>query len=1509
MMKMLFRFILFCGLLSIILGLSLMTIAATETGSRGFINWLVKTNDIPLTVKSIEGRLLDKLILHELHYAEQGIDDIKLVKLELDWSISDLLQLEVRIQKIALTDLVVRSIPSTESNETFQLPILKLPSFPLTVYIDDLSLNKAQVFSGDTEILIQQFKASATLNNERLSFQLDDLLIDEQQFNGEILITENNIPAIKLALNWSGVLDKEPVDGKLHIDGTQEDLVVDVHISSVIEMLASGRLNLSSKTTMGEIDGELKGKFFDSFSETIVLDTPLVFKIKGDTEQASIEVDAEAHTAAGEKFKFKFNAEAVLLGTLSKALNIHVNWETSSKETDKPLLELSGQGDFTLADQILSIDHDLHIPDVINLSGKVDLSTESVDLITAWDDLKLPLSESDSLHLKSGLLKVGGKLNAVSLLLKSDYLIDSKTEENSAIDSSELVYSNLSAEGKIDLSKTYPIGQLSGNLNTPIPAIFADVIKEINVISFVVESDLDSVNLSIDSNIRTNKDVYFDLGFKSNLDLSSSESSKLMLFDWVARPKEDKAGSDLTGEGSILYQNDQITFKHASAMPYSSLLSGDIFLEDTTRLKIELNWRDFELPFEDISALESKQGQVHIEGPLTALTISADGLFQVEPLGSFDLNLDALWSGTELTLNRLEADVIDGSINVVGAINLQETAAGSLQFDARNLNFGKINPDLDSRVNITSVLDFTKAEDELSTNLNIESITGQWRGFPLKGVGKVAYAKDILHIDHLHFESGNNTLDLNLKTDELMTGLAEIFIDDFSVFSSELAGKIEGRLDISGKPDTPIIKGTFTGERIHLEDIRLTSLSADTRIDLSPQQRSSVFVKLNALSYKNKMIDELLINGNGLTESHLIELTASGPEFNFKSNINGGLEDKHWTGRINQFDLMNKDLGEWQLSHPANINWQVENKIISLTEACMSQNEANLCATGTSELNQGLRGDIKLNRLPLKFADPWLPETMRLNGDVSGDLSFRDHNQQLQMEVLLEGRDTQVALVYADDVELLDIETVSIKGAANQDNKEVSINLTSSGYFDLSLSGAMSNNDNHPLQVALDFKVDRLDWLEKLEPALSGSRGSLQAQMMVAGTIDRPEIEGSFSLEEGKITILPIGLELDKIKGEIKSDDAINKIKIESILGSQNKELVIKGNVSLIGEEDYPYLFNVVGDAFPVIRTADVSADMSPDINLSGTQKLHYIKGKLTIPLLDIIVTSNPSGAVSISPDVVVIQSKEVGADHTEDSNMESDFLKNKVDLNLNILLAPEIHIQAFGLDTRLDGDINIVKPVGLYQPRGVGEIKVKEGSYLAYGQHLEIEQGRLQFAGPLDNPSLNIRAFRPALDVKAGINVSGNVRKPELTLYSEPAQTDADTLSYIITGGPISSASGGEASIIQAAMATEHASVLTNKVKETFHLDEFSLGAGETADSTSFSASKRIAPDLNFLTSFNPFDQLWSFMLNYKLTDNWSVQTESTESGVSQGADIIYSIESNSKRDLYHKIFDLIRF
>ena len=77
-------------------------------------------------------------------------------------------------------------------------------------------------------------------------------------------------------------------------------------------------------------------------------------------------------------------------------------------------------------------------------------------------------------------------------------------------------------------------------------------------------------------------------------------------------------------------------------------------------------------------------------------------------------------------------------------------------------------------------------------------------------------------------------------------------------------------------------------------------------------------------------------------------------------------------------------------------------------------------------------------------------------------------------------------------------------------------------------------------------------------------------------------------------------------------------------------------------------------------------------------------------------------------------------------------------------------------------------------------------GQYAAYGQKLDIERGDITFTGPYDNPSLDMLAVRPNLDVRVGVRVGGTALAPRVSLYSEPEMADTDKLAWLLLGQSI---------------------------------------------------------------------------------------------------------------------------
>ncbi|MEQ8800850.1 MAG: translocation/assembly module TamB domain-containing protein, partial [Haliea sp.] len=119
-------------------------------------------------------------------------------------------------------------------------------------------------------------------------------------------------------------------------------------------------------------------------------------------------------------------------------------------------------------------------------------------------------------------------------------------------------------------------------------------------------------------------------------------------------------------------------------------------------------------------------------------------------------------------------------------------------------------------------------------------------------------------------------------------------------------------------------------------------------------------------------------------------------------------------------------------------------------------------------------------------------------------------------------------------------------------------------------------------------------------------------------------------------------------------------------------------------------------------------------------------------------------------------------------------------------------------------GDLSLQQVSG--QPLQVfGNLNIVGGEFRAYGQRLLVRQGRISFSGAPENPDLNLRAERqiPAEDVRAGVLVSGTLEAPRISLYSEPALSQTETLSYLVRGRGMDSGAGADGTAMALSVGT----------------------------------------------------------------------------------------------------------
>jgi translocation and assembly module TamB len=194
------------------------------------------------------------------------------------------------------------------------------------------------------------------------------------------------------------------------------------------------------------------------------------------------------------------------------------------------------------------------------------------------------------------------------------------------------------------------------------------------------------------------------------------------------------------------------------------------------------------------------------------------------------------------------------------------------------------------------------------------------------------------------------------------------------------------------------------------------------------------------------------------------------------------------------------------------------------------------------------------------------------------------------------------------------------------------------------------------------------------------------------------------------------------------------------------------------------------------------------------------------------------------------------------------------------------------------------------------GELRTVNGTYRAYGQRLNIEQGTLRFNGAYDNPALDIRALRPNLQQVVGVEISGTAQLPVLRLFAEPDLPDADKLSWLVLGRASSNGGAETALLQQAALAllSGKGRAPTDALFGALGLDEVSLGQAATTNLDGSSGTeatvklgKRISRDFYVAYERSLAGTLGTFYVFYDLSRRFTLRGQS---GLQNAVDLIFT-------------------
>jgi translocation and assembly module TamB len=422
------------------------------------------------------------------------------------------------------------------------------------------------------------------------------------------------------------------------------------------------------------------------------------------------------------------------------------------------------------------------------------------------------------------------------------------------------------------------------------------------------------------------------------------------------------------------------------------------------------------------------------------------------------------------------------------------------------------------------------------------------------------------------------------------------------------------------------------------------------------------------------------------------------------------------------------------------------------------------------------------------------------------------------------------------------------------------------------------DSTHQPLRASAQLSVHDLGLIEALIPEIQDLRGQVALDLKASGTLARPELKGSARLIDGSLRIPRMGLTIEQLS-LLSQNNTPEKMNFQLKARSGEGNLVIDGKTTLDKNRGWPTEFSIKGDAFEVAQIPEAQIRVSPDLKVRVKKRNIHISGDVQIPYAR-LQPKDITTAAQVSGDAIIL-GNEPGP--TEKWAITSD---------VRLTLGDQIYFYGYGFEGRFGGSLLLQDEPG-QSTRATGEITIPEGRYRAYGQRLDVEQGRLVFSGgPPSNPGLDVRAVRHINDITAGLKLRGNLNKPQIELFSIPAMGQTDTLAYLLLGRPLDKTSSEDANMVAQgvlALGLTGGDHIVRALGNRFGMDEMRIESNDTGDQASLVMGRHLTPRLYVGYGVGLINAINTFNVHYQISKHWQLKGES---GENSGMDILYTID-----------------
>ena len=906
-------------------------------------------------------------------------------------------------------------------------------------------------------------------------------------------------------------------------------------------------------------------------------------------------------------------------------------------------------------------------------------------------------------------------------------------------------------------------------------------------------------------------------------------------------------------------------------------------------LALTLQSKQLKWPLNGEAQYQVNDFRLRFNGKATDYALSTRANIKGQDLPPAVLTLDGKGNVEQFKLDRLRLAALQGNTDLTALVDWSKAISWNSQLTLSGINTAKQWPEWPAKLDGKITTRGSLHGGSWQLQVPVLQLDGNVKQNKVTARGTLSgNAAGQWKIPGIDLTLGRNQLNVKGQLDEKSWNLdANIDAPRLDGALPGLGGTAKGLLKLRGNLQAPQLLADLTASGLQWQALRINRVKIDGDVRSSDQIQGQLAVRVEQLKQDALDISLLTLDAKGSEKQHQLQLKIDGKPVSGQLALQGSFDrqQQRWRGNLNntRFDT---PVGEWRLTRAIALDYLNTAQKISIGPHCWQNPNAELCVPKTIEAGQSGQASVVLNRFDLAMIKPFLGPETALSGVFTGraDVSWKPGGALPDAKVSLVGNGVKMVQQVQGNALPIAFDRLNLNAGLSNGRAQADwlIKLTNNGQFD----GNVQVADPQVRRIISgNVNITNIS-LAMINPALmkgEKAAGMLNANLRLGGSAQKPLVYGRMALD--KVDIDGHWMPFDMTDGRLVMNFDGMTSTMEGLVSTTRGQLNLSGDADWRDINAWRARIAAKGDKLRVTVPPMIRIDVSPNLVFEATPQLFSLNGSVDIPWARITVQELPESAVGVSSDEVMlddqlkpIQPKTAGI---------------PINSNLMIHVGNDVRLDAFGLKARLKGDLKVVQDkngLGLN-----GQIDIPSGRFHAYGQDLIVRKGQLMFSGPPDQPLLNIEAIRNPEstedDVTAGVRVTGLADAPKLEVFSDPAKSQQEALSYLLRGQGLGSsgADGNAMTSMLIGMGVAQSGQLVGKIGEAFGVSNLALDTQGVGDSSQVVVSGYVLPGLQVKYGVGIFDSLATLTLRYRLMPKLYLEAVS---GLDQALDLLYQFE-----------------